>query len=422
VSLAVSPRGTSFAALALVGIGVSLALPAFVLPSLSLLLWVILPTPYLAVPQLFGRYVTPSVALLGVWALRTLASRRSAATSRTAWCLGGALVAWLILRLQASIEPSRSVAWTAVIVLAVVLVTIASPVADPRTGSALLRSWTAIAVVLGCGGILEGLTHQNPLASHFQVNGVHIGQTWSVYRIETTVGHPLLNGLFFATTTALVVLLCVAQFSWFRLLGAGAGALALVYTASRSALLGFGLGIGAALVLVVVSSPLPLGRKVVYTLALAVAVAGLAHAPVLEHRNRSAEAQSSSQYRQEVVSASLTEMRRLGYIGSGAGTSQTLRLRDGENPALENSVLQLGVSIGLPGLVAFSAVLALVSVAALRRARFYVIAGLVAFATASAGYNVWDSNPSAFAVLGLLAVLALCPGGAAGESVLRRVT
>jgi hypothetical protein len=396
---------------------VALLLPLRWMPAIGLATFVLFPAPYLAsVPEIAGRYLSPAIVLVGCWGLRTLFTR-SQVTDRgvkAVAALGGATAVWAAVRCWPSIEKNRSALWTAVLVVVVVL----APLAAARSANVmplLMATWTGIVAAVGLLGVVEGVAKTNPLASHFETNGEVIRQSWSVYRIETTLGHPLLNGMFFATSAAMIAVYSLRRPSVLRLVAAALATLALVLTASRSGVIALVLGVAVGVLFTFFARTTSPGRKAAMAVSAGIVVLAVVQAPILKQRERSTEASSSAQYRQQVIETSRDEMRRFHYVGSGPGTSQTLLLRDGKNPSLESSVLQIGVSLGAPGVGGFALLLVAASVLALRRGRPHVVAGLIAYVTTAAGFNAWDSDPQTLAILGLLLILAAHPATAEEE-------
>src|SRR5262249_50064731 len=131
--------------------------------------------------------------------------------------------------------------------------------------------------------------------------------------------------------------------------------------------------------------------------------------PILRERDRSAEAQASATYRSNVMRESLSVIRADGYLGSGPGTSQRRIDQSGKPLVLENSLLQLRVSPGLPGVALLLVLLSAAAGTAVRRSRWDAFAGLIACVVAATGFNAWDAIPDTLALLGLVIVLALTP-------------
>jgi polysaccharide biosynthesis protein PslJ len=408
--LALAPTKVD-AALVLVCAGsLLLIVPRSWLASVSLLLFLLVPVAYLNVPTI-SRYLSPLVVVLGVWAGRTfLAGREEHPSVGSEWTwVSVALIAWLILRTATSIQPHRSAFWVIAFVISVPMVGSAARRTGAATRDALMTTWAWAGVVWGAIGCVEGVSHWNPLAVHYTVSGTPLRQIWSVYRIETTMGHPLLNALFFSTTAALMGVLAVTRPTLLRFSAATLSAVALAFTASRAGVLGLALGAAAAIVALLFSSSLSVGRKLAILSILAIAVIGIAEAPILKQRERSQEGLASAAYRQETVSDARAAMRRYAYLGSGPGTSQVLFSREGLNPRLESSALQILVSDGVPGMIGLALLVIYAGLASIRRRRWETLAALIAYLTCAAGFNAWDSNPETLGLLGLLLILALTP-------------
>jgi len=415
-ALVADARLVSVLALASVGIAVLFRLPRAWLPAIALVVFALVPTPYLPLPLWFARFLGPPVVVLAVWSCRTLGRpRRTKAMTSAAGLVVLGFLLWLLVSTSASSHLQRSLLWAIVAAAVVPLTLAAARSSDAATRRILLSVWTLLGVGLGAAGTLESVAHSNPLSRYYVFpEGTGLSQKWSVYRIETTLGHPLYNAMFFATTAALLGTLCVTSPRRLRVLGALLSTTALVGTVSRSGILALALGMllgGAAVLLSRVSTA---GKRIAIVASVVIGAVLLLQAPILRTRDASTEGQASTSYRIAVFHQSLDVMRRYDYLGSGPGTSQPAAVAVGDQLTVESSPLQIGISLGLPG-VAFLAFLlfALLRGAWLRR-RPYVLAGIAACVTAASGFNAWDSTPSSLALLGLLGVLALTPA-AVGE-------
>src|SRR5262249_33943534 len=148
--------------------------------------------PYLGFPRTFGSYLSPAVLVLLVWAARTLAADGERRLPRRAWvAVAVGMSIWLAVGATFSLRTGRSVLWTVVFAVTLPLVGVAAGSSGDLGRDALIRAWTLLAIAMGALATGEGLTRWNPLAAHFRVDGEPIVQKWSVYRVETTMGHPL---------------------------------------------------------------------------------------------------------------------------------------------------------------------------------------------------------------------------------------
>lgn len=381
------------------------------LPGLALATYALFAAPYLGLPKTFGRFLGPATLILLVWAVRTIiASERRRHRMGRAWVTAAtAMCTWLALETVLSLRPSTSFLWSAVFGITIPLAGTAAILANDATRDILIRAWTALSVALGAFATFEGVTHWNPLAAHYTVDGQPLVQKWAVYRVETTLGHPLVNAMFFATSAAVMTMLAIEKPTRWRVTAAILSASGLVFTASRTGVIGLSLGIGVALVAMTFSRRTTTGRKIIAISVIVAALIVVFQSPILKARDRSAEAQASMTYRSNVIRDSLLVIRADGYLGSGPGTSQRRIDQSGTSLVLENSILQLGVSTGLPGVAVLFVLLGAVAGTAVRRARWEAFAGLIACVVAATGFNAWDAIPETLALLGLVIILGLTP-------------
>jgi hypothetical protein len=362
-------------------------------------------------PLLISRFFTPSVVVLGVWALRVLLARRDVRpTAFDRWwrvvALG--LMCWLLVGSLTGLAPQRSLAWSIVFASVVLGAGAAANSSGGETRHAFERVWLWSALIFGLLGCVEGLTHWNPLAAHYEVDGTVITQHWSVYRIETTLGHPLMNALVFATLAAGAGMIALTRPKPLSVAAALCSAGAVVFTGSRAGALALVLGIGVGVLCVFFSRTTRPAWRVAAVLVVVLAGVGVWTSPVLQHREASKEGQVSSAYRYGLTDIAWRIVQQDSYTGSGPGTSQRRLEEDfSKTLVLENSPLQLLVSTGVPGVLAFAALLLGASWTAIRRRRWEGAAAVVAAVVVSSGFNGWDQVPVTLVMLGAALILAL---------------
>jgi O-antigen ligase len=103
-------------------------------------------------------------------------------------------------------------------------------------------------------------------------------------------------------------------------------------------------------------------------------------------------------------------------LGTGPGTSSLAAAELGFSLPIENSLLQILVSLGVPGLLLFGLLIGLALRASLRNPGGLAAASaLVAYVVSVSGYNAIDDRRSAHVILGLLLVIALNARSSAGS-------
>ncbi|MBL8926500.1 MAG: hypothetical protein JNM77_09685, partial [Pseudonocardia sp.] len=167
------------------------------LPVLGLLLFL---TPFDDGPDIHSALRAAAISLpIVVYYLR----RRS----QLSWSFGLVwLVSWLVLVGVLSslfgIRPVPSLVFLGpiVVLVAMPLALREMPAEDHRL---LVRAWAWSAGVLSAYGLVEFIAGKNLLDPWYALAVSPLVQKWDTYRITTTIGHPLLNGMFFAASFAL---------------------------------------------------------------------------------------------------------------------------------------------------------------------------------------------------------------------------
>ena len=125
---------------------------------------------------------------------------------------------------------------------------------------------------------------------------------------------------------------------------------------------------------------------------------------LVQGRSTSQEGAASAEVRTALFDTAFDIARADGWLGSGPGTADALTGRWlGQEIPLENSWLQLLVSLGMIGLVGMLVVFATTSLRAVGLRHVAVLPPLVALAVALAGYNAIE------ALLPMSTLVGLCP-------------
>ncbi len=402
---AVSPTGT-VVLMVLALLAVATSLPLWVLPSVALWLFALLPVGYITgVPNVVGRFWTPAAVVLLIWAVRVALGRGRRPFLRSLrWMVP--LVALLIALGLQGVSTTRSVNWTLLLVVGVALPTALISAFDDRATSTLLRSWFVLGIGLSLVAIIESIIGSNPLAAYYNFD-----QHWSLYRVTTTLGHPLLNGTFFAITA------CLAAFTMVRRggpRGAAFGcfvlaAFAAALTGSRSGVYALVCGLGVGLLVMLVSGRTSLANKLLGVALGTVALLVLPALPTIAGRASSAEGVASGLYRDEVIRLAGKLFLANPWLGYGPGTSAIATARAGATLPLENSVLGSLVSLGVVGSLGVLFLVVLVLVTVIRGGRPDGIAAVAAFVVAGSAFPLWESNPAALVLVGFVLIATRVP-------------
>ena len=387
-------------------LAVALLLPLWLLPSVSLWLFALLPIGYLTgVPSFVGRFWTPAAIVLAIWAVRVaLGPGRHALVRSLRWMIP--LTVLLLALGSQGLSSPRSLNWTLLLLVGVALPTALVSAFDDRTSSALLRSWFVLGIGLSLVAVIESLVASNPLAPYYNFD-----QHWSLYRVTTTLGHPLMNGTFFAVTA------CLAAFSMVRrdARRGSAGicfvltALAAGLTGSRSGVYALVSGLGVGLLVMLVSGRTSLANKLLGVVLGTAALLVLPALPTIAGRASSAEGVASGLYRDDVIRLTGKLFLADPWFGYGPGTSLIATARSGAQLPLENSVLGSVVSLGVVGSLGVLFLVVLVLIAVVRGGRPDGIAGVAAFVVAGAAFPLWETNAAALVLVGFVLIATRVP-------------
>jgi O-antigen ligase len=401
--IAVALTGYVVLALVLAGAaGAALFLvPPRALPLITLLVFFAIPSEYLPLPGAI-RHLPLAALPLAVWAFR---ERRSGPVPLSIAALAGSLVVWTTVAELLSPMPTRSgMAWWIAFLITPCLVVLASPRLDVER----FVSWLlGLATVTGLYGLVETFVlHKNPLYDALYSSASNpLTQVWESYRATTSLGHPLDNSTVFAVSAVVALDRSFTHREGKRLALFQVAVLLAAVAATKSRGAGVALAAGVVVVLArrwKASRPM---RKALVLVVVAVGSIGLA--AVIGARNKSVEGQSSSQQRSTLLRDTREAAAGHGVFGVGPGESEQFRTDQGlstvSDAGLENAYAEMAVSIGVPGLLLFVAMVSVLILMGLRRPETVGLgAGLFVFAVSVGGYNALESHPAGLALLALL--------------------
>jgi polysaccharide biosynthesis protein PslJ len=390
------------------GLALLLTIPVRWLPSAVLLAFALLPVAVLPGNRITAS-LSPVLATTLVWVFRCYNQPRLRPWPKI---LCGFLVIWLLALTVTSIDHRASVLWSMNLFLLVIAIVWLASKTPPRAIRLLGQTWMILGAALGALALVEHLLGHNPipyLGTHYTLTQEY----WSVYRVTTTLGTPLVNGTFFAAALAIAwvrLTSCPSLFAMVSFLGAGSG---LVFSYTRGAFL----GAGVALVVVTIAGFMrrggDIGLKVLGVIVLSVACIGGYTA--IQVRAQSAEASYSATLRSQAVRAATTIAAEHHYLGSGPGTSHRAQLAAGttavayysQRSGIENSYLQFLVSIGIPGAAVVCLLIAVMLIGSLRRHAYAGAGALVAVAISAGGYSMAEDAVPTLALIGLAMLLGV---------------
>ncbi|MCI9857100.1 O-antigen ligase family protein [Microbacterium proteolyticum] len=408
----------SLAIAALIPAGVVFAVALFVmpvhwLPALTMVILALFPTRFIPAQGPFN--ALPALAIvLGIWVLRrtlipdgraTLPLERPVAlTARYAvYATGALLVVWLISSVLLNGSTDTSVGWSIAFSASVFVPLL---VIDARREAQLLRK-TLLVV-----GALSGLYILGESVLRFSpLYGVATGDlVFSVYRARGAFSHPLFAAAFLTVPALLGLGTWLTQGRRWPLVAGLISAAGVMATVSRGPLAAVAIAVGFAILV----SPIFIGwsnlTRWVQLLVVTIvgSIGALNFGPLVE-RGDSIESRISADVRDRAVDVALRSADYSGFIGTGPGTSgETSRLFD--TIIIENSILQLLISIGVPGLLLFLAFIAALGWRAAVTGNLGTALAIIAYVVAISGFNTIDAVRSMHIIIGMLALLAVHGG------------
>ncbi|WP_455133509.1 O-antigen ligase family protein [Microbacterium aurum] len=411
--LQVEPGIVVAAALGLVGLAALFLVPVHWLPAISALAVTFVPGRFIPHDGPF-RPIAPLVLVLIIWVFRRVALRQvppgssdlppfqPSALRLTVYVPAAFLVIWLAYSVVSSSSVTTSISWTMSYLLAVLMPML---VPDSRREGIVLREalmWGG--AVLGAYAFVEQLLGFSPL---FAVIGSAPEREWSVYRAFATFSHPLAAASYF-TIPAMLALGAWARGRGLRYLFlSGFAVLGVFATVSRGAMLAVAVG-AAFLFLSLLLDPAvrAQGRMLVFVGVGIVGALFAASFGPLQDRSDSIEGGLSEGARELGLTVALKAINAGNWLGTGPGTSgQTARRFD--QVIIENSLLQVVISIGIPGLLCIAALLAGLIITALSQRDAGTAAAIVALSVAYTGYNAIDAVLYLHILFALLVLLSL---------------
>lgn len=311
--------------------------------------------------------------------------------------------------LLTTISAPHSAAWTTAFSLTV-LVPILFIRLSPEEANSIVKMWMLLAVIGALYGILEWLLSANPIyGTFYAVEGQTGG--WAAYRIRTSLGHPLNNMIFYSISFAFFLGRALASPSrklWF---GTLLTFIAVTLTVSRTGLLVCGI----ISILGVFFTRNPKGTesqtslfltKLIGSVALALAVVIGSRTEAFDARNNSWDGQQSTMDRFSIFSVAETLMSERPVSGWGPGTSGITGEITNSVLLIENSYIQIGISLGIFGLAGFTLFFGYLAIRSFKKFRSEYFLPLAALLIAIAGLN-WIEARHSLIYLSLISLLVL---------------
>jgi hypothetical protein len=366
-------------------------------PAAALVAFVLVPVVYLSANTRHGA-LNPEVPIMLVLLIRFGVERRRLHWGRHLLPLV-MLTLWVVTMTALSTVRSTSEAWTLDFITLLVLPAVLL-VNWEAARKHLLTCWLAIGGVVGFYGIIEWLLKRNIVYGHLFAEAGLV-QSGGAYRITTTLGHPLVNGIFFCVTTLLGVGRIVRAHRPWEVIATAFAGVALLATGSRGAVLAFAIGLVFTLAGSVFRTAEPAHRR--RAVAVIVVFLALAGGGAIYASTRT-DLSGSTSTRLETYQAGEMLIHEYWPFGAGAGVADELKVNMPVGEAqrtIESSALELAAELGLPGVV-LTLWLLLAAISTAFRRQPEVAGALVAFCVAASSFNFWDEYRPGLLILGLL--------------------
>jgi hypothetical protein len=421
---------------AVLALGALFVVPVEVVPAVALTIFALVPPRIL--PQDGPLNALPlTTIVLGVWAFRRIVLGQgngspvgtgpSRAIAHAPWPVGqpasqpaaqpfklGAVVCgalfflWGVLSVFRSPDLQTSLGWLISFTAGALLPLAVGPAR--REAEHIQRAWLVLGGWLGAYAVVEAALRTNLLwGAVYNLIGLPDGQHWAVYRAGASFGHPLLAALFFAVALSLAVGSWLTTHSHWTLAAAIFSGLGLAVTVSRGAMLAGAIAATFAyLAALFIRGEKRWSRFAAAGGLAVVGVIGITQFDAFSARDTSAEGALSTGARDLALWVALQAGHLTGWIGSGTGTSGiTGRLFT--DVVIENSLLQLLIGVGIPGLLLFALLVGSAFFHALSHRAVGAAAGMLAFAMCISSFNALDGIRAMHLLLGCLLILTLNP-------------
>jgi len=388
--------------------------PAFALTAL-LLVFAVVPFDYLPARAPLA-IVSPLIILLGLVAAAT--GGPPPHWLRGVWLappVAFAIYTIILPVLQPHGQLQTVASWTVVVIVALIAVPLW--MTDATVFRPVTRALLLIAVGLAVVGGVEYVTHSNPYSVLFANAPFPLVQEWSVYRIMTTLGHPLVNSTFFAAVGSLAFGLFLTRARLGLVIAFAASCSGILLSGSRGGLLAIGVGVlfaGAVATFRLTANRLLRLLLAFVPLVAIIVVVGPAS---LDSRSDSEEGRTSADARSLVLQIALKVARTtIGVFGSGGGLSGTVfRENGGGDYVLESSVWQVVFSYGVIGAALLLSYIVVVLARSIARGAIAGPAMLVAYSVSASSFNLFESAPAALIIPAVAIILTISEARTAHE-------
>jgi len=394
--------------------------PKHWLPAIALAAFAIVPNTLVPNDGLLRAFPLVSAVLL-IWVLRRIEAPARNHVGRlqvgrgwfdVARVLSLCFIIWAVvvsIGVQ-SVERESSFGWIlsiSVAAFAVMLVPSA-----PAEAATLKTAWLRIGGVLGLYAVVELALKSSPVYE-LLYRLMDVSPTFSgggsSFRAQLGFGHPLWAGAFLVPAAVLGIVGWMQGAPRHNLIFGIGAAFGVVSTLSRGSILAVGGAVALGLLLTAVIDKTRSRRRLVggvFGLAAAL-VAVSAFGPFVE-RLSGLGATLSAGTRTTAIEAAIQSSSDSGWLGTGAGTSGSTG-RNYTSVVIENSLAQLLISVGIPGLVLFTLLVVVLILNALQSRDITSAMALLAYMIAISTFNSIEGVRSMHLILGLLFLLCISP-------------
>jgi hypothetical protein len=403
---------------AVIPVVVALAVGAFVIPvhmipALVVAAIALVPTRFIPGASPFN--ALPALALvMGVWVFRRVVLAQTPKGAEllppltrvgprlAVYATGVLLAAWIAFSMLRAGLTDTTIGWSTAFIVSVLLPLV---VFDARIEMRLMRTvLLVVGAITGANIVLQLVTNGPALYGLLSVGGDF---SFHVFRPQGPFNHPLFAGAFLTIPALIGIGQWLTTGKWWPLLAGLTAAAGVVSTVSRSSIGAVGIALGVA----VVVAPFFLGWAhlkrwfLLVALGAVGAIAVLNFQPLID-RSSSLESELSAGVREQAVPLALSAAQYAHWMGTGPGTSgETARLFG--TIIIENSMLQLIISLGIPGLILFVAFLGSLIWCAWARGDLGVGLAVIGYTVAITGFNSLDAVRNMHILIGLLVLLAV---------------
>jgi polysaccharide biosynthesis protein PslJ len=379
------------------------------LPAIALAACVLLPTSYLRVNTYHGA-LSPALGVMIVLLIR--ATAEGVRFRRGPHLLPLVLLSlWIISRALGSPIRTTSMTWSLsfiVLVTVPALVLPGWPIAQRRVE----QWWLALGALLGIYGLVELALHANPIFGSFYASALGATPAGNVYRITTTLGDPLLNGVFFSLASLIGIGRILHRPARWEVAATALSIAGLFATSSRGAALALGVGLVIVLAVTLGSPKVTRTRQTIVTATLLIIAIGAGGGAYLSQRASSSEAAASTSVRLETYQAGETLVRQYWPLGAGPGLTDVLKYAmpiGNYQRGVESSAFEVLIDLGLPGALLTLWLFGAAALSALR-SRPELSACVIAYVVVASTFNLLDEYRPALLLWGLLVGVAVRSG------------